>query len=49
MEIGARYAGNRLRDALGKVQEEITVDENGWATFHCGPGSVSVWQEVMEG
>lgn len=43
MEIGKRYAGKKCRDFTGNSTEEIVVDENGWATFHCMPGSVSVW------
>ncbi|MEP0710941.1 alpha-amylase [Algoriphagus sp.] len=47
MEIGSRYAGRSFRDMLGKIQDEVWVNESGWAEFHCGPGSVSVWTEVM--
>lgn len=43
MEIGKRYAGKRFKDILGKREEEIEVDENGWTDFLCAPGSVSVW------
>jgi alpha-amylase len=47
MEIGARYAGRNFRDMLGKIPDEIRVNESGWADFHCPPGSVSVWTEVI--
>ena len=46
MEIGARYAGRSFKDFLGKIPDEIGVNESGWADFHCTPGSVSVGIEV---
>lgn len=45
MEIGARYAGKVFFDAMEKVQQEVTVDAEGNATFYCEAGSVSVWVE----
>ncbi|MEB2787146.1 alpha-amylase [Algoriphagus persicinus] len=45
MEIGARYSGRNFRDILGKIQDEVWINEAGWADFHCAPGSVSVWTE----
>ncbi|WP_192348242.1 alpha-amylase [Algoriphagus sp. Y33] len=47
MEIGSRYAGRSFRDTLGKIQDKIWINESGWADFHCAPGSVSVWTEVV--
>lgn len=47
MEIGSRYAGRTFKDKLGKIQDEVQVNDSGWADFHCGPGSVSVWTEVI--
>ena len=47
MEVGARYAGRSFKDMLGKIQDEVWVNESGWADFHCAPGSVSVWTEVI--
>ena len=47
MEIGTRYSGRSFRDMLGKIQDEVWVNESGWAEFHCEPGSVSVWTEVI--
>lgn len=47
MEIGSRYAGRTFKDMLGKIQDEVKVNDSGWADFHCGPGSVSVWTEVI--
>ena len=46
MEIGPRYAGKKFKDMLGKIQDEVWVNESGWADFHCAPGSVSVWTEA---
>lgn len=43
MEVGSRYAGRLFSDALGKRQEKVQIDENGWAEFHCPAGGVSVW------
>ncbi|PZX61379.1 alpha-amylase [Algoriphagus ratkowskyi] len=47
MEIGTRYSGRSFRDILGKIQDEVWVNESGWAEFHCAPGSVSVWTEII--
>lgn len=46
MEIGSRYAGKKFKDMLGKIQDEVWVNEAGWGDFHCAPGSVSVWTEA---
>lgn len=46
MEIGSRYSGKSFRDVLGKIQDQVWVNESGWADFHCAPGSVSVWTEA---
>jgi len=43
MEIGGRHAGKTFTDALGNCQEEILVNEEGWAQFPCEERSVSVW------
>lgn len=43
MEMGKRYAGKTFADLLGKINTEVTVDENGWAEFYTSAGSVSVW------
>jgi len=42
-EIGKHFAGKTFVDALGYRQQEVVIDENGWAEFHCNAGSVSVW------
>ncbi|MEE1943581.1 alpha-amylase [Pedobacter sp. KR3-3] len=43
MQVGKAFAGRVFVDALDKRQEEITIDDNGNATFLCNAGSVSVW------
>lgn len=43
MLMGKKYAGKRFKDFLQNVEEEITIDEEGLAEFHCAAGSVSVW------
>ncbi len=43
MEIGKQHARKVFVDFLGKRNEEIIVNEDGWATFLCPPGSLSVW------
>ena len=43
MEIGKHFVGKTFVDALGYRQQEVVIDENGWAEFHCNAGSVSVW------
>jgi len=43
MEVGKGHAGKIFVDALGHRDEEVTIDEEGWAVFFCGAGSVSVW------
>jgi alpha-amylase len=43
MEIGQHHAGKQFTDLLGNCQHTVTVDKDGWATFNCEAGSVSVW------
>lgn len=43
MEMGNAYAGKNFKDMLGKIDSQVTLDENGWADFRCAGGSVSVW------
>lgn len=43
MEMGKQYAGKTFYDLLGKREEKVIVDENGWGNFLCPAGSVSVW------
>ena len=46
MEIGQRYAGKVFYDILGQRDEEVTIDEEGFAEFFCPAGGVSVWVET---
>jgi len=43
MEVGKHFAGKAFIDALNKVNEEIFIDNEGWAEFKVNAGSVSVW------
>ncbi|WP_345949145.1 alpha-amylase [Mucilaginibacter sp. PAMB04274] len=43
MEIGREFAGKSMIDQLGKMAEDIVVNEDGWAEFKVNAGSVSVW------
>ncbi|HVD98655.1 MAG TPA: alpha-amylase [Cytophagaceae bacterium] len=43
MEVGKRSAGKIFIDLLGNRQEEIRIDDNGWARFTVNGRSVSVW------
>jgi alpha-amylase len=43
MELGAGHAGKVFRDYLGKRQDGVRIDENGWGEFHVDAGSVSLW------
>lgn len=41
--MGSRYRETSFRDAMGYHSEELVLDADGQAVFHCLPGSVSVW------
>lgn len=43
MEMGMRYAGQEFYDYLGRTEESIFIDENGWGEFPVPAGNVSVW------
>jgi alpha-amylase len=43
MEMGKKFAGKIMIDHLGKVKEEITINEEGWAEFKVQGRSVSIW------
>jgi alpha-amylase len=43
MEIGKQYSGQYFYDALGRFENKIQIDENGWANFPVPAGNVSVW------
>lgn len=48
MEIGIGHAGKLFIDALGNREEEVMVNEDGWAQFFCAAGSVSVWLRKLD-
>lgn len=43
MEMGERYIGQTFYDVLGRTEDKVTIDENGWGTFPVPAGNVSVW------
>lgn len=43
MEMGASFAGQQFFDVMGECTDPITIGEDGWGTFYCTGGSVSVW------
>jgi alpha-amylase len=43
MEIGQAFAGKIMIDMLKRVDQEITINADGWAEFKVNAGSVSVW------
>ena len=43
MELGEKFARKTFIDVLGKREEEVTVNQDGYGEFFCNAGSVSVW------
>lgn len=43
MYMGEAFAGKRMVDALGGIQQKVTIDADGWGEFAVNGGSVSVW------
>lgn len=43
MEIGKSFAGKAFVDYLGRIDEQVIIDDNGWGEFKVYAGSVSVW------
>ncbi|MES2458447.1 MAG: alpha-amylase [Bacteroidota bacterium] len=43
MEIGKQFAGKVFVDHLGRIAEQVVVDEEGFGAFQVYAGSVSVW------
>lgn len=43
MEIGKHFAGKTFIDVLGKREEEILINNEGFGEFLCAKESVSVW------
>ncbi|KAH8920242.1 glycoside hydrolase family 13 protein [Atractiella rhizophila] len=46
MEVGKEHAGEKWTDVLGWFQGEVTIEEDGWATFKCHGRSVSIWTKT---
>ncbi len=45
MYIGKQHAGKSFVDALGNIEDEVTIEENGYGVFRVQEKSVSVWVE----
>ena len=43
MEMGEKYIGQTFYDFLGRFEDKVTIDENGWGNFPVPAGNVSVW------
>ncbi|MCU7615335.1 alpha-amylase [Chryseobacterium sp. GMJ5] len=43
MEMGEKYIGQTFYDLLGRSEEKIIIDEQGWGNFPVPAGNVSVW------
>ena len=43
MEMGKKYSGKTFYDFLGRFEDKIIIDENGWGNFPVPAGNVSVW------
>jgi alpha-amylase len=47
MQVGKRYAGKTFIDYLGKIPEEVQINEEGCGQFFVKAGTVSVWVEKV--
>ncbi|RYY26955.1 MAG: alpha-amylase, partial [Chitinophagaceae bacterium] len=43
MEIGKHFAGQQFVNLLNREQAAVTINEEGWAEFTVGAGTVAVW------
>ena len=43
MYVGRKFSETVFYDSLGKIKEEVSIDNNGQGTFPVNAGSVSVW------
>ncbi|WP_194698932.1 alpha-amylase [Chryseobacterium caseinilyticum] len=43
MEMGEKYIGKTFYDVLGRFEDKVTIDDNGWGNFPAPAGNVSVW------
>ena len=48
MKVGCKHAGKTFIDYLQKNNGEVVIDANGFGTFECMPGTVSVWIEKQQ-
>jgi len=48
MEVGKKFAGKKFKDYLGRRQEEVVINKDGWGKFFSPPGSVSVWVPIEQ-
>ncbi|KAF9941638.1 hypothetical protein BGZ67_004469 [Mortierella alpina] len=49
MDVGKNKAGQVWVDMMGYWKDPVTINQDGWAKFHCHSGSVSIWVEKEEG
>ncbi|MBI4858348.1 MAG: alpha-amylase [Acetobacterium woodii] len=47
MYLGKQHAGKDYVDHLGNRDETVTINADGWGTFVCASGSISVWAEPL--
>ena len=45
MEMGKEFKGKTFVDALGKCQDKIFINDDGWGEFETPAGGLSVWVE----
>ena len=43
MEMGEKYVGKTFFDLLGRFEDKVVINENGWGNFPVPAGNVSVW------
>lgn len=45
MQVGEQHSGKVFVDYLGFCNNDIVIEQDGWAEFVAKAGSVSVWAE----
>ncbi len=48
MEMGKQFAGKIFIDKMGKSQDKVQINEEGWAEFKVTGATVSVWVPLAE-
>ncbi len=48
MEVGKVHAGKTFVELTGDNPNEIVIDEEGFANFEVGPGTLTCWAEKLE-